>query len=919
MGSGGRLEVRGRGVRFGLTVSAVVLAAGAAAVGVWPHAWPWLAAVTVIAAAGIPPGLSALSAAQLRRADAEKVTRQGLQGTTGLALPHVEESAELDARVHRAVLPIPYIRRDVEDAARGYLKSGRPVLLVGSSMVGKTQMAVTLIRGMFAGRGIAIPDSMDALAALDAAGVALRGSVIFLDDIDRMVGSGGITDGSLRRLAAAGNVLVGTIRAAEYDRYQPTSQLRPPEWDVLSVFERVFVGRKLSEAEEDRLTGAVSDRDVQKRIIRTGLGEYVGAAEHIEETLRLGPSVSPAGYALVLGAADWRRAGMSAPVPAAVLPVLAAPHLTARDRAGLADGQSYDEALRWATRDINPTVALLVREESGCFAVFDYALDFLSREADPIPEASWPVLIKNAVPADLISIGYTAEVTYHQSSIALQAWRKAADSGHSDAAPIAAFNLGVLFMNQGDADGARVAFQLAIDSQHADAGPRAALNLGVLLREQGDADGARAAYQLAIDSQHAHAGPRAATTLGLLLEDQGDADGARAAFQLAIDSQHADAAAMAALNLGLLLRKQGDADGARAAYQLAIDSQHAHAGPRAALNLGVLLREQGDADGARTAYQLAIDSQHADAAAMAALNLGLLLMNQGDADGARAAFQLAIDSQHADAAAMAALSLGLLLREQGDADGARAAFQLAIDSQHADAAAMAALNLGLLLREQGDADGARAAFQLAIDSQHADAAAIAALSLGVLLREQGDADGARAAFQLAIDSQHADAGPRAALSLGVLLMNQGDADGARTAYQLAIDSQHADAAAMAALNLGVLLEDQGDADGARAAYQLAIDSQHADEAPRAATSLGLLLREQGDADGARAAFQLAIDSQHADAAAMAALSLGVLLMNQGDADGARAAYQLAIDSQHADIAPVALRQLEELHNPTKPN
>ena len=359
MGVDKGLKVRGRGLRFGLAVSAVVVAAGAAAVGIWPHAWPWLVAVTAVIAAGVSPGLSALAAAQQRRANVEKIARQGLQGTTGLTLPRVGDSATLDARVHRAVLPIPYIRRDAEDEARRHLVSRRPVLLVGPSMAGKTRMAVALISGSLAGCMIAIPDSREALAALDAADIALRESVIFLDDIDRLIGSGGITDGSLRRLAAAGNVIVGTIRTAEYDRFQPTKELRPPEWDTLSVFERVFVSRKLSKPEELRLTDAVRDRQVYEQIVQTGLGEYVGSAQRIEETLRLGPSVSPVGYALVLGAADWRRAGLSTPVPASLLPVLASPHLAVRDRADLADQEVYQEAVRWATREINPTAALL--------------------------------------------------------------------------------------------------------------------------------------------------------------------------------------------------------------------------------------------------------------------------------------------------------------------------------------------------------------------------------------------------------------------------------------------------------------------------------------------------------------------------------------------------------------------------------
>ena len=177
------------------------------------------------------------------------------------------------------------------------------------------------------------------------------------------MGAGGITDGALYRLVGAGNVIIGTIRAAEYDRFQPTDQLRLPEWDALSAFERVFIGRELSDAEQKRLADAVSDPGVRERIRQIGVGEYAGAAERIAETLRLGPSVNPIGFALVLGAADWRRAGMSAPVPAPLLPDLAVPHLDARYRVELHSDEAYQAALAWATRDINPTVALLQQVE----------------------------------------------------------------------------------------------------------------------------------------------------------------------------------------------------------------------------------------------------------------------------------------------------------------------------------------------------------------------------------------------------------------------------------------------------------------------------------------------------------------------------------------------------------------------------
>jgi hypothetical protein len=49
----------------------------------------------------------------------------------------------------------------------------------------------------------------------------------------------------------------------------------------------------------------------------------------------------------------------------------------------------------------------------------------------------------------------------------------------------------VLLQAAGDLAGAKRAYQLAIDSGHADAAPAAALNLGSLLAQAGDLDGAK--------------------------------------------------------------------------------------------------------------------------------------------------------------------------------------------------------------------------------------------------------------------------------------------------------------------------------------------------------------------------------------------------------------------------------------------
>ena len=72
-------------------------------------------------------------------------------------------------------------------------------------------------------------------------------------------------------------MIIGTIRSAEYDRIQPTDHLRPPEWDVISGFEWIFISRELSQGEEDRLDAVVADPGIRARIRNIGIGEYVGA------------------------------------------------------------------------------------------------------------------------------------------------------------------------------------------------------------------------------------------------------------------------------------------------------------------------------------------------------------------------------------------------------------------------------------------------------------------------------------------------------------------------------------------------------------------------------------------------------------------------------------------------------------------
>jgi tetratricopeptide (TPR) repeat protein len=536
-----KVGLRSRWPRRQVTVAVVgvIVAGGAAAVAKWPHAWWWLIAVTAVVAAVMPSALAVLSDASRRRHEIGQAARSALQGTSGVVgdkLPTVA-TANLEVHVHQTILVIPYIHRDEEETIRAHLRAKRPVLLIGSSMVGKTKMAARVITEEFSSWPVAIPDSKTALADLDAKDVTLHDSVIWLDDIDRLIGAGGITDGALRRLAASGNVVVGTIRARSYEQLQPSDQVRLPEWDVLCVFERVFVKRDLSQREQERLADAVADPEIRYRIQTVGLGEYVGAARQVAEALELGSAgTDPLGYALVLAAADWRRCGMADPIPASILTPLARPHLDSRGQARLADQDSFNAGLAWAIRDINPNVALLQPAGAGSYDIYDYALELISAQGKPISDSTWAVVIVNADPEELIRIGHTAAATYNRSEIAIQALRKAANSKDADSAAYATYMLGVRLKDQGDVLGAKEAFQKAIDSGRPRALAVATYGLWDLLRDDGYASKAREVFQKAIDSGDVKAAVDGAVCLVMMLlrQENVDVPGAREACKNAI-------------------------------------------------------------------------------------------------------------------------------------------------------------------------------------------------------------------------------------------------------------------------------------------------------------------------------------------------------------------------------------------------
>jgi TPR repeat protein len=446
--------------------------------------------------------------------------------------------------------------------------------------------------------------------------------VIWLDDVDRYVTGGGLTAGLLVRLAAR-NTIVATLRAREWDRFQPTNQLRPPEWDSLNVFEKVTLDRDRDRPNDEELARAVPDPEIRERIARVGIGEYVGAAQHITDQLALGAQSHLLGYALVRGAVDWHRSGVTRPVPVDLLLALASARLTPRARRALADNDNYADALAWATREINPTVALLEPGEDS-FTVYDFALDCLTATHDAPPTPTWQLIISNSEPGELAAIGYQAAVTYNLYHIAEQAWRRSAASGHTGAMS----------------------------------------NLGVLLKQRGDLGEAEAWWRSAAGAGNAGA----MNNLGVLLKQRGDLDQAEIWERRAAEIGNTGAM----YNLGLLLQERGDLDEAETWYRSA-----AKGGDTGGMNkLGVLLLERGDLDEAETWMRRAAEA--GDGCAMS--NLGLLMLGREDLDEAETWWRRAAEIGNTGAI----YNVSVLLRQRGDHERAENLWHRATVPGHID-------------------------------------------------------------------------------------------------------------------------------------------------------------------------------------------------------------------------------------------
>ncbi len=296
-----------------------------------------------------------------------------------------------------------YVRRDVDEDLRRRLADSVFVVLVGDSSAGKSRAAFEAVTAVLQDHVLIVPQNRDAVAAAVSAAEGTRRCVLWLDDLERYVGAGGLTRVGVARIMAgrrAHRVIVATLRAAEEALLTSDAAGEEGGWqsrrdarEALELAYRIPLSRLFSEPEMERANARAWDPRIAEALAKAhtyGMAEYMAAGPELlrdwedawsPDTDPRTPS-HPRGAALVAAATDLRRGGFASPLPRRTIEEVHEHYLRERGGARLRP-EPRPDAWTWATRARRATTALLQPVNDEHVQVFDYLLDAVQRSCRP--------------------------------------------------------------------------------------------------------------------------------------------------------------------------------------------------------------------------------------------------------------------------------------------------------------------------------------------------------------------------------------------------------------------------------------------------------------------------------------------------------------------------------------------------------
>lgn len=451
----------------------VVAAAAVAVVSAVARVLPGIAAGAVAAAVGAVGGVWSARGSKALADDWDHVhhVRGELFVNSRGRVPRVHELADpVLVGVHPALAVAavdppgarvpPFVRRDCSPELENAVRRGGFVLLVGDSAAGKSRAAFEAIRACLPGHAFIRPAGRASMRAMLEAAGRERRCVLWLDNIERFLGAGGLTVELLSGLLGGEKrhvVILATMRAQERARYSPRGQAGGDPGiaeaarsglEVLEAAVNIRVGSRWTPAELDRAQTFAGDERISAALQhadRFGVAEYLAAGPQLLADWHDGwaPSTHPRGAALVAAAVDARRAGYRRGLPLGQLRRLHEHYLLEGGGARLRP-EGWDEALAWAVEPLPATTSsLLSHDDEERYRAFDYLPDAVDSDPDaaPVPELIWRTLIEAADPGEADDIGWSAYYFANWTS-AEAAFRKALAGGQLMAATGLAYCIG---------------------------------------------------------------------------------------------------------------------------------------------------------------------------------------------------------------------------------------------------------------------------------------------------------------------------------------------------------------------------------------------------------------------------------------------------------------------------------------------
>lgn len=799
--------------------------------------------------------------------------------------------------VHRArsgggdgsALP-PYVLRDVDGQVRDELRiaaeSGGFVLLTGDSTAGKSRTALEAVREVLPGHLLLAPPSEADLRPLRRAPnePAYDRHVLWLDDLERYLGPGGLEPSLLTSLIRSHLVVLATLRDERYDALRETADELSGEGGsrrmtadsgrrVLNMVEPIVVRRLWSDAELARVAQA-DDRRLHEAHARHGvhgIAEYLAAGPELLAEWRRAVRATakgghPRGAALVAAAVDLARVGLIGDLPVALLQEAHHGYLKALGGTALRP-EPYADALVWTSQVRFGVASLLMEgEREGTKRPFDYLVDSVARDprAPDVPDSVWRAALKHADDGTRPLIARIASFS-EQWAIAEQAWRPLAELGDEEAVinytsarlfqgvdpvevepllrpvaeagiAVAQLNLAALLKMKGAEEEAERWWRKAAE----DGLVLASFNLYLHYRDERDEEEAETWLRRAAEGGYV----TAITTLAKLLYMRGDKTEAEPWWRAGAAAGDIEAMYV----YGHLLRLSG-AEQAELWLRRAAERGH----DRAAEILGLAADERGDLAEAEKWWRVAAEAGNAEAAN----ELGVLLSTQGKRVEGRTWYVKGAEGGHD----VAMFNLAVRMSEEDDLEGAKEWYRRSGAAGHIESFN----NLGTLLRLEGDLVGAEAALRRAADVGDAKGC----LNLIDLLTCDGrPQEGRSLLLELLRDPEEAEE----AISYAIARL-QNSPHVARTIMQWAAEAGRPDAAH----NIGTDYYVQGKLEEAEHWWRIS-----APVIPASAYNVGILLSKRGEAEEAAFWWRKAAEAGHQEAD----LRLAEWLIDSGETEQA---------------------------------